>query len=375
MTPKLLLVSTCGTSVLMNGVDAETQARLKRIANAPERDLNREDARRLAEHAAERQQLLVSAMPPERRRLSAEMNGIYAALNRWRARSVKHWIIHTDTAAGFAAAEVVKVALMQGEKSHASGADERSVTLVTAPGLRTDDHMSFRSALTELTATIDAQVPALRQQGYTVIFNLTGGFKSVNAYLQALGMLYADRCVFLFETAPALLEIPRLPIKLAEADEVRQHLPIFRRLKAGYRVTSDDARGVPETLLDEIDGEVGTSVWGDVVWTRARGDLLGDSLLQPLSPKLTVHNRVRHVFQGLSRDRRVLVNEALDRLAAHLDEQRPLPKSNTLKKLQGDPRPPSTHEVYLWSDGSAWRLFGHWEEGGRFMADAVDRHL
>ncbi|MBX6330150.1 MAG: hypothetical protein IRY89_16465 [Pseudolabrys sp.] len=47
------------------------------------------------------------------------------------------------------------------------------------------------------------------------------------------------------------------------------------------------------------------------------------------------------------------VNEALDALSAHLDLNRDLPKSNTLKRLGGNPTPPATHELYLWSDGAA----------------------
>jgi hypothetical protein len=247
------------------------------------------------------------------------------------------------------------------------------VQLLTAAGLRTDHFPAFREALAELTVEIEKWIPAPKP-GWTTLFNLTGGFKSVNAYLQALGMLYADRCVFLFESASALMEIPRLPVRLADADEVRAHIVVFRRLAYGYPVTEGEVATVPDSLLLVDDDQVATSVWGDVVWGRVRKTLLGEALLDPLSPKLVVKDAVNKAFEGLAEDRRVLVNAALDALSAHLDGVRPLLQSNTFKKLQGKPAPPATHELYVWSDGGAWRLLGHFETD-RFVADSLGPHL
>jgi hypothetical protein len=249
------------------------------------------------------------------------------------------------------------------------------VQLLTAGGLRTDDFPSFREALAELTKQIEEWVPGRREQGWTTLFNLTGGFKSVNAYIQALGMLYADRCVFLFEGAPGLMEIPRLPVRLADVDEVRAHLMVFRRLAHGYPVNADAAGGLPDSLLLIDEDQVVTSIWGDVVWERVRKRLLGEKLLDPLSPKIVVDDSVGRTFKDLTESQRVAVNEALDALSAHLDGVRPALKSNTFKKLKRNPAPPATHELYVSSDGPAWRLLGHFDERGRFMADFLRTHL
>ncbi len=361
----LLLVSTCGTSLLTNGADPDLRGWLNQVANQPE--LERADADRLQAHVEARRQQLLMANDGERRRLSAELNGVGAVLDRWPSSHVQHLLVHTDTAVGKAAGEVVAAVLRK--QGH-------EVQFLTAPGLRTDDLPSFREALAEITGRIEEWVPGYSNKGWTAIFNLTGGFKSVNAYLQALGMLYADRCVFLFEGAPALMEIPRLPVQLVDADEVRAHLSVFRRLALGYHVEELDAVGVPDALLLMDDGQVTTSVWGDVVWQRVKKTLLGEGLLDPLSEKLTISDGVRRTFDKLAADRQVLVNTALDELSAHLDNVRPLLKARTLKKLQGDPVPPATHELYLWSDGAAWRLFGHYEKDtGRFVADSLGPHL
>jgi putative CRISPR-associated protein (TIGR02619 family) len=363
MTKKLLLLSTCGTSVLTNDAMPETRRWLTEIAN--EATLDDAGCRRLKAHVAESRDRLLSANTAGRPRLPAEMDGIHAVLARHPAHQVQHFLVHTDTATGRSAAGVVKAILEN---------DRHPVQLLTAAGLRTDEPTSFREALADLTRQIEEWVPGYRADGWMSIFNLTGGFKSISGYLQALGMLHADRCMFLFEGAPALMEIPRLPVRLADADEVRQHLAVFRPLALGYRLGVDEVDGVPDALLFVDDGQATTNVWGDVVWQRVRKTLLGETLLAPLSSKLFLKDVIRKAFDALQADRRVLVNEALDALSAHLDNERSLPKSNTFKRLEGKPSPPSTHELYVWSDGAAWRLYGHFE-GERFVADSLGSHL
>jgi putative CRISPR-associated protein (TIGR02619 family) len=360
MTTQVLLLSTCGTSVLTNRATPETRSWLIKIAN--EATL-KADTGRLDAHVAACKERLLNAGKEEARDLSAEVNGIAAVLERWPASRVQHVLVHTDTATGKAAAEVV-AAFLENQGGY--------VQLLTAPGLRTDDFPSFRKALADLTVDIENWT---QDRSSIKLFNLTGGFKSVGAYLQALGMLYADRCVFLFEGASALMEIPRLPVRIADADEVRAHLHVFRRLACGYAVAEKDGAGVPDSLVLADNGEAKISVWGDVVWGKVRHTLLSEKLLPPLSPKLDVKDAVLRAFDGLQeKGRRVLVNEALDALSAHLDLGSEPQKSHTFKKLKGNPTPPSTHELYVWSDRDAWRLCGHFE-GGRFIADSLGPHL
>jgi len=363
MTKRLLLLSTCGTSVLTNDATPETRRWLTEIANKAA--LDDAGCQRLKAHVAECRNRLLSADTARRPRLPAEMDGIQAILARHSAHQVQHFLVHTDTATGQSAAGVVKVILEN---------DGHQVQFLTAAGLRTDEPSSFREALADLTRQIEELVPGYRADGWISIFNLTGGFKSISGYLQALGMLHADRCMFLFEGAPALMEIPRLPVRLVDADEVRRHLAVFRRLALGYGVGADEVGGIPDALLFMDDGQATTSVWGDVVWQRVRKPLLGEAVLAPLSSKLVLKDVIHKAFDGLQADRRVQVNEALDALSAHLDNKRSLPKSNTFKRLEGKPAPPSTHELYVWSDGAAWRLYGHFE-GERFIADSLGPHL
>src|SRR5690606_29893519 len=128
-----------------------------------------------------------------------------------------------------------------------------------------------------------------------------------------------DRCVFIFEGAPELMEIPRLPVRLAEIDELREHVTLFRRLAVGYAVRADEAKGVPDSLLMEIDGVVTTSVLGDVAWGRHRATLFAEKLHSPLSSKVRVADAVKKVFSGLEVAQKVQVNEAIDEFCAYVD--------------------------------------------------------
>lgn len=358
MTERLLLVSTCGTSLLTNGASDDDRLWLTQIAN----DVG-VDSTRLTSIVDERRAGLRAADGPTRRRMSAELNGIGAVLDRYKPRQLSHLLVHTDTAPGKATADLVQEAL------------GNQTSLVSAGGLRTNDLVSFRAALADLTRQLDALVRSYHEQRWFVVFNLTGGFKSLNGYLQTLAMISADRCVFLFEGAPELMEIPRLPVRLSEIGDLREHAALFRRLGVGYIVRADDAKGAPDSLLMEVDGEVTTSVLGDVAWARHRATLFAEKLLSPLSTKVRVADAVQKVFAGLEAAHKVQVNEALDEFSAYVDHGRTLPKSRTFKKLRGDPVPGSTHELYAWSDGAAGRLFGHYDAGGAFVFDRLAGHL
>jgi putative CRISPR-associated protein (TIGR02619 family) len=357
MVRQLLLVSTCGTSVLTNDASEDDRRWLTEVANDVQVDSDPLEA-----IVAERRVRLNAADEGTRRTMSAELNGIAAVLERYKLQRVFHLLVHTDTALGRKTAELIQGVL---------GAE---TALVSAPGLRTNELASFRAALPDLTKQLDDYVRSYRDQSWFVVFNLTGGFKALNAYLQTLAMITADRCVFIFERASELMEIPRLPVELRELDSLREHVDVFRRLAVGYRVTSAEAKGVPEALLYELDGEVTTSPLGDVAWSRHRLKLFAEKLHPPLSSKVRISESVAKAFDGLEDRHKVQVNESLDEFSAYSDKIRPMLKSRKFEKLQGHPVPGSTHELYAWSDGAAGRLFGHYDQDV-FVFDDLSKHL
>lgn len=368
MIERLVIVSTCGTSLFTNKrpdtgdvtLDwvAHDHKWIKENSNAAEVDPGR--LNRLVEN---RRSWLMASDKTTRREMSAELNGIESVLERYKPRRIHHILVHSDTALGKATADLVYGALSD------------QTLLLSAGGLRTDHLASFRAALAELTRNLDELVQSYRLQGWFVVFNLTGGFKSLNGFLQTVAMIFADRCVFQFERAADLMEIPRLPVQLAELDNLREHVETFRRLAVGYPVRLSEAQGVPESLLMEVDGMVTTSVLGDVAWGRHQRTLFAENLYAPLSGKVRIDDSIRRAFARLENAQKVHVNEAIDEFSVHVDHGRPLLKSRTFKPVEGRNVPPqSTHELYAWSDGAAKRLYGHYD-GVVFVFDELGNHL
>jgi putative CRISPR-associated protein (TIGR02619 family) len=182
MSTRLLLVSTCGTSLLSNGASPDHRQWLNEHAN----DVD-VDATKLAAIVDPIRDTLRSSDAAELRAMSAELNSVHAVIDRYHPEQLFHVLVHTDTVLGKQCATLVQESL------------GGSTILVTAGGLRTDNLVSFREALADLTKQLDEFVQSYRDNGWFVVFNLTAGFKSLNGYLQALAMITADRCVYLFE--------------------------------------------------------------------------------------------------------------------------------------------------------------------------------
>lgn len=361
MIEQLLLISTCGTSLLTHGVNDEDRKWLTKIANDTVAN-NPDMEPRLQSIVAERRERLKAADKAERRKMSAELNGIEAVLERYKPKRTEHILVHTDTASGTATAELVQEVL------------NNQATLISECGLQTKNLTSFREALAELTKKLDELVQEYHSKKYFVVFNLTGGFKALNGYLQTLAMISADRCVFLFEGSSELMEIPRLPVKLAELDELRKYSTIFRRIEIGYSVPAKEAEGIPETLLMVVGEQVMMSTLGEVAWSRHRAKLFEEELLPTLSTRIRISDSVKKTFETLEKKQKIHVNDAMDDFSAHLDNNRALLKAHKFDTIKGNPVPGSTHELYAWSDGAAGRLFGHYENG-IFVFDKLGKHL
>jgi hypothetical protein len=102
---------------------------------------------------------------------------------------------------------------------------------------------------------------------------------------------------------------------------------------------------------------------------------MGQSLLDSISTRLRFGKDFRKSFDsyGCSADRYLILNEKIDQLARFI-EKGVNPNSLNFKKLAGNPVPPSTHEIYAWSDSGAHRLFGRYEDEV-FIIEKFGKHL
>lgn len=362
-----LIVSTCGTSILTNPLAGEQPPSIIReYANvADEAQIPRQDREILAAHVSQRRSLLVTASVDQARRLSAELNGLLA-LHQYRPdfpKADQHVLIHTDTWLGRLAAELVA------EKIQTFGPEPQ---LQPIKNLSTASRESFDDGLRNLVDWAAAALPGFRQARYRITFNLVGGFKAVQGFMQTLGMFYADEITYIFETGSELLRIPRLPVDLnaAARDLMTRHATLFRRLDTlGPQPTPTIApAGIPESMLYVIDDETELSPWGKLLWSTIKDELYAQKLHDPPSEKIRFTDAFRSDARDLRGDRRRILNNRIDDLTRYLEApDHPNPKRLDLKKLARNPMPPSTHEADAWADADCRRIFLHYESGDAIL--------
>lgn len=192
-----VFISPVGTSLLTNGASNSTEigSLLLATANLREDEIGPDQLRRIKERCDEvRKVLSMADSAATVRRLSAELNGIYTYCGLKRvggADEVKrdlHFLIATDTFQGRMTAEIVQEHIL----SLGAGAQ-----VLCPPNLSAKDRGGFAAGVTDLIKWCEETLPGYGASGYRVIFNLVGGFKGVQGYLNTLGMFYADE-IFTF---------------------------------------------------------------------------------------------------------------------------------------------------------------------------------
>ncbi len=362
------VLSTCGTSLLTNGRSNEERSLVNRYANAKTREevtaKSAEDVKRLDAIIADVQTRMRNTSPDDAKRLSAELNGLLTFYDGQKIPGGdQHVLLCTDTWLGYEAASIVADWLRQ----HGGTVQE----VKRQEYLQTSDLESFQVALADLVRWCEETLPGYRQSRYRVVFNLTGGFKSVQGFMQTLALFYADETVYIFESGSALLRIPRLPVRMAATEEIRRNLRAFRRLANELSVS--DVSSIPETLLMSMDREHILSAWGELVWQQSKRDLYAEMLYDPPSDRIVFGPKFKKSTGGLPSDRLSILNERIDDLAVYLEQGKNPPRLD-FKPLRGNPRPPSTHECDAWADQDAKRIFGHYE-GSVFVLDELAQGL
>ena len=362
-----VMISPCGTSTLTKQANGEIRELLIKTANSREQDLSAAEKSILEKYIDQRRSEILQADIANVCKSSAELNGILSYYNHHiPPKNDIHFLLATATYQGQKTASIIQAWL----EEHGCCVQIASVSQY----LNVNNAENFRIAMGELVEWAETTLPGYRKSHYKIVFNITGGFKGVNSFLQAMGMFYADECVYIFESSNELLRIPRLPVKLDPEGIIRENLLLFRRLAQGETLPLAMCRDIPETLLCQVGDEVVLSAWGKLLWNRCKDEYYSEELLEPLSPKIRYSETFKRTFASLPPDRKRIVNERLDQLSHYLDTNQNNPDSLNFKALKGNPRPPSTHECNAWSDLDAQRIFGHFEHE-TFVIDRLDKGL
>ena len=367
-----LIVSTCGTSFFTNTLSksansADMREKLIRHANtATQNDMPAD----VVEHVQQAsKQLAVTTDLASLVKGSAELAGLAAFYgNTLRAQhgADHHILLSTDTWLGERSAEVIAAVLQH----HGHGTEVRRCR-----DMRTNDIHAYRTALSEVVKWAYETLPGYKAKAYKVIFNLTGGFKAVQGFMQTLGALHADECVYVFERSNELIRLPRLPIQMQAQPWVRDNLVAFRRMSLSLAVSESEVANVPEILLLLSDGQASMSEWGELVWNELQPSLYAETLHPSPSSRLTWEAGFERSLRQLDPKRMEQINLKIDALARYLETEQAL-QSLDFKTIKGGPIQGSTHEIDAWADGSAMRIFGHHTADKRqFVLDRLDHAL
>ena len=315
------VLSTIGTSILTNQIrnedPSEWRSLLRDSANHKMDDLDPE-AKAVIDTLADRAlDKLLEDDTQINRRISAELNGIYGIYNGRLPQNSpdQHHLICTDTAQGQKTGELIRDFL----------ADQGfNVYIVTPEGLSTKDTAAFTTGIKALIQWLEENVPWQRDSGYRVIFNLVGGFKSLQGYMNTFGAFYADEVIYIFEAQTAdLIRIPRLPIQIDTA-VIQKHRTEFALMAAGKVYPRRELKDIPETLLEFLEEgddetDTGLSAWGTLIWNRTKADVLAEALLP--FPRLEYTRAFRDDFNRENAPKTLLkLQETLAKVAYTLEK-------------------------------------------------------
>jgi putative CRISPR-associated protein (TIGR02619 family) len=232
---------------------------------------------------------MADAAPEAAQRQSAELNGV---VRLGLSNADTHYLLGTDTFQGRETIRLVADWLTR------QGC--RTIPY-TVEHLSAADRESFAAGVDNLLIWCDAVLPPAREAGQRVVFNLVGGFKALQAYMQTLGMFYADEIVYIFETGNELIRIPRLPVQWDTA-ALGTYAAVVARLAHGdHDVVEGEVAEMPEAYLEivEADGRtlVGLSTWGKAAWAVERRRILAGDLLP--QPHIVYEHRFRRDYEGI----------------------------------------------------------------------------
>jgi putative CRISPR-associated protein (TIGR02619 family) len=275
-TKPKIIISTIGTSLLTNQVDRHnSDEKLWPKALRDEANASREETspqlKELIDTLTQRAKTKIQQGIKPARDASAELNGIYGVYddNLTDAKQDMQWLIATDTCQGLVTAGIVEDCLRQ------QGMNQ--IQIYTPKGLSIKSTQSFTEGVDELIVWLQETIAPLRDR-YQVIFNLVGGFKSLQGYMNTIGMFHADEIVYIFEgKGSQLIKIPRLPIEI-DHQSLEPHAMALTLADAGG-ISDREAEGIPEMMLGAIGDRKVLSTWGLLIWQNIQQKLLAQDLL------------------------------------------------------------------------------------------------
>lgn len=270
--PRLIL-SPIGTSLFTNKCSGDKRIEMGMHANDSEKELPQSLKEYLTSLGVAIREELPRMDTHALRKSSAELNsllGIYKKGWTGNKRDI-HFLIATDTYQGRATASVIQDYLKR---------TFDAVEVIIPPHLNTRSKANFRDGIKWLLEWCDKTLEGYKLSEYEIIFNLTGGFKSLQGYLNTIGMFYADKITYIFERSEELIYIPRLPIEI-DIDLFEENASLFLQLHhTGEGIEGKRIEDIPQVMLEEYErSRYVLSDWGELSWNKSKRLILSEQLL------------------------------------------------------------------------------------------------
>lgn len=320
-----IVISTVGTSLLTQQIqrgearEKNWYPRLRDTANLSHKEIEAEHPD-VIEIIGELQARAKSKLDPTNlkaiRLASAELNGIYGLYRDNLATGVssgdRHYLISTDTGQGIATANTVREFL----ESQGLAAE-----IYTPPELSTASTEKFSNGIDSLIDWLYNKIAPYQENRNTKIcFNLVGGFKSLQGYLNTIGMFYADEIIYIFEGQNSeLIVIPRLPIT-TDYEALKPYKLQLALMDAGALVSAAEVEGIPEAMVyPPGEKEVVFSTWGKLVWQQCKKEMLSQDLLP--FPRLQYLDSFRQDYNNIrDKNEKMRLQEDLAKVSSLLEK-------------------------------------------------------
>ncbi len=308
--PKLIL-SAVGTSLFTN-ISGEDRALINKNTNTTESEVPEEVKSLINQYKAKVVDLFEENELNALKSASAELNSLLTFYeNRFEENNRDtHILISTDTFLGKETSALIKEYLDQ----HFD-----SVVIFVPKTLSTRSKDDFRVGIKDLMKWCDETLKGYKEAGYEIIFNLTGGFKSLQGYLNTIGMFYADSIIYIFEQTNELITIPRLPIAI-KTEVFQENAALFLQLsQTNLGIKEEFLEGIPDIMLEEYESGLHVlSDWGELSWNNVKSEVLQE--LFPL-PGLDYLKSFEKDFQRTRRTSdKITLQETLAKVSCLLQE-------------------------------------------------------
>jgi CRISPR/Cas system-associated protein Csm6 len=238
------------------------------------------------------------------RRISSELNFIYAFYeqNLEQGKNDTHFFITGDTALGHTTSDIIREFLLK---------KGFNIGVYNPSGFSMMNYATFAGGINQLFKWFGETIPGFKERGYKVYFNLVGAPRTLQAYMDIIGMLYADELIYIFEGMKSnLINLPKIPIQI----NTSFIQPIEFALMEVGAIPVSEVNHVPDIFIDVIENEAIMSELGKLIWKECKNVFLSGDLL-PFS-FLVYNYSFKNDYNAIKNPKdRVRLNETLAKVA------------------------------------------------------------